>query len=539
MRIQIATTILGMSVSLILLAKDALAFTVMPSISSPSFSKSSQYSAQFASVTDTDSDSDLLQGCLDKLEKRIKGGPGALSDSEVAELKDAMSQIAESLDSAPPKHDYDETQLRSAVVDLNTTAVSAMLEAGLKMDKETTDAAFWAVVKSIDDAEEQDKALSADVPRMIHHIFDADMEQLLERYDDTITTNLTCMQPDESVDLSSHKMAYIFDDSSHKDLPLAEGRRCEDGDCCDACSRNVFPTFALDSETDRETFPGLNALTFNKVYGVSTGTILQFVRLIERVRRTMSYEYGVPLKSLLPLQAYSRKYVAGSTQQGGGGGEGDFVTLHTDESTHAGYHYSCVIYLSTQGEDFEGGDFVFNDPAPKAEKTDGDANSKTAEGDSDDDEVPDELLAALARGELPDDIPWLDDVEDEEDLAKGDDYYESLNDEIRSAGRILNPYHPKKGAAVIFTSGWENMHEVEKITSGVRFAVPAFFTTCPVPEMAYEQMAVGKPKSDDDIADDWLHLLFANRKQSPMESAGRVRELLMKWHCLCAPLNEH
>ena len=46
---------------------------------------------------------------------------------------------------------------------------------------------------------------------------------------------------------------------------------------------------------------------------------------------------------MLPLQAYARKYVAGTTQQGGGGGEGDFVILHTDEATHSGYHYSCVL----------------------------------------------------------------------------------------------------------------------------------------------------------------------------------------------------
>jgi hypothetical protein len=69
----------------------------------------------------------------------------------------------------------------------------------------------------------------------------------------------------------------------------------------------------------------------------------------------MAHEYGLELKTLLPLQAYSRKYVAGTTQKGGGGGEGDFVTLHTDEATHSGYHYSCVLYMSTQGEDFQGG----------------------------------------------------------------------------------------------------------------------------------------------------------------------------------------
>lgn len=46
------------------------------------------------------------------------------------------------------------------------------------------------------------------------------------------------------------------------------------------------------------------------------------------MRRTIAHEYGLRLKMILPLQAYFRKYVAGSTQLGRGGGEGDFVTLH-------------------------------------------------------------------------------------------------------------------------------------------------------------------------------------------------------------------
>ena len=133
-------------------------------------------------------------------------------------------------------------------------------------------------------------------------------------------------------------------------------------------------TFSLSSQA----FPGLESFTFNNVERVPAGTILQFVRLIERVRRTMAYEYGLDLAKILPLQTYSRKYVAGQSQQGGGGGggEGDHVILHTDESTHTSYHYSCVIYLNTQGEDFEGGDFIFNDPKegyeepPRAEDDD-------------------------------------------------------------------------------------------------------------------------------------------------------------------------
>ena len=95
---------------------------------------------------------------------------------------------------------------------------------------------------------------------------------------------------------------------------------------------------------------------------------------------------------------------------------------------------------------------------------------------------------------------------------------------------MLTPRSPTKGSAVIFSSGWENLHQVEPLRSGVRLAIPAFFTTCPVPEQAYQQMHVGKPSSDEQIADDWLHLLLAHRAESPVESVGRVKELLMKWH---------
>ena len=482
----------------------------------------------------------------------------------------------------------------AAVKQLDADRVTELLqEDGTALDEATTDAAFWAVVAAVDEAEANDQAVSPNVPRMLHHIFAADVQHLLDHRPPQ-TLNLTCMQPKEEGLQSAHQMNYIFDDSSHKDLPLKEGRRCEDGRCCDACSRLIFRDFATPSECSMETFPELASLTFNDLKQVSTATILQFTRLVERVRRTIGIQYGLPLSHILPLQAYSRKYVAGTTQQGGGGGEGDFVTLHTDEATHSGYHYSSVMYLSTQGEDFEGGDFVFNDPSE--EEDGGDATVASTEADITSEEDEEEAAAAalmaklLAGEELPDDTEEAvassssgDDIDDDDEEAAAaalmakllageelpddtdetdvtstsdlvdnhwadDDpeeyedieYFNSLKDKMRRSGRKLTPFHPTRGAAVIFSSGWENMHEVEKITSGVRYAVPCFFTTSPVPEVAYEQMAVGKPKSDEDIADDWLHLLLARREgETPPESVGRVKELLMKWHYLCTPLSEH
>jgi len=414
----------------------------------------------------------------------------AVTKPEEEKKPAAPAQSAPVVASAPPKVlDADvQRRLETAASTMDAKTVTSLLESGAEMNEETTDAAFWAVVRAVDRAESLDQPLPAEVPQMLHHIFDADLRHLLTR--EQQRTNITCMQPTQE-GINTIGMNYIFDDSAAMDLPLEEGRRCEDGNCCDACSRNIFPTFATDGELDFEnTFQGLNSLTFNDLEKVSAATIIQFTRLIERVRRTIAHEYGLDLSTILPLQAYSRKYVAGTTQKGGGGGEGDFVILHTDEATHSGYHYSCVMYMSTHGKDFEGGDFVFNDPLPEGTEE-----------------------------------------EEWEHLP--------LEEQRRRTGRQLTPFSPVRGSAVIFSSGWENMHEVEKITSGTRYVVPCFFTTCPVPEQAYEQMHVGKPKTDEDIADDWLHLLLAHREETPIEAAGRVKELLMKWHYMCAPLSRH
>ena len=97
---------------------------------------------------------------------------------------------------------------------------------------------------------------------MLHHIFAANLRHLLTR--EKQTTNVTCMQPKkDSKETNARAMNYIFDDMAHKDLPLMEGRVCADGRCCDACSRNIFPTFATEAECNLKTFPELKSLTFN------------------------------------------------------------------------------------------------------------------------------------------------------------------------------------------------------------------------------------------------------------------------------------
>merc|ERR1739844_375979 len=100
-----------------------------------------------------------------------------------------------------------------------------MYKAGYVMDEDTTDLAFRAVVRAIDDAEANDLAIPINATNMIHHIIDADMVNLLQR--EKITTNVTCMQPDDSTGTAgaARKMNYVFDDGDHKNLPLMEGRK--------------------------------------------------------------------------------------------------------------------------------------------------------------------------------------------------------------------------------------------------------------------------------------------------------------------------
>ena len=48
----------------------------------------------------------------------------------------------------------------------------------------------------------------------------------------------------------------------------------------------------------------------------------------------------------------------------------------------------------------------------------------------------------------------------------------------RKFGEELTPFHPSRGAAVIFSSGWENMHEVVAHEWG-GFAVPSVLHDVP------------------------------------------------------------
>ena len=180
--------------------------------------------------------------------------------------------------------------------------------------------------------------LSNDVPRLLRQAFDQDFEQLM--LGEKVVTNVTCMQPaDEGCG------SELFSDELLK-LALKPGRVCEGGACGEACSRVAFPRFASRDECEafRELLqssitPPLHHFELAKCAFRSLRTTLVFVRLVERMRRAIAHEYGLPLATVVPAQAFVA-CLAGAQEKKQGG-------LHADESSFPEFHYSCVLYLST------------------------------------------------------------------------------------------------------------------------------------------------------------------------------------------------
>ena len=156
-------------------------------------------------------------------------------------------------------------------------------------------------------------------------------------------------------------------------------------------------------------------------------------------------------------------------------GGGSHTPTHCDEAICGEYHFSCVLHLDTQGDGFEGGDLVFSDEPG--------ADSGGGEGD------------ASAGGE-----------------------------------RVLTRLSPQRGRALLFTSGWENLHYVDAIASGVRHALVTFFMTRAAWARDGEDDVRG-PVAAEDVADALLHFVL---RAEDAEDEGQFTAL---WHSMfAAPL---
>ena len=287
-----------------------------------------------------------------------------------------------------------------------------------------------------------DATLHEDVPALLRAVFDADMHRCASL--ESKACSLPCRRPAAGVD------GYGLFDDELIDLSTEAGRVCKGGSCCDSCSRVWQDRFATEEECEvlcRRCASLMPLASRNEEATLTlarcaeardVGATLLLLRLIERMRRAICRAYSLPLEALSPESAFVSRIPCGASSE-------NYGRLHADESSNAAFHYSAVVYLTTQGEDFEGGDFVFSD------------DSCTVLTSSDSMTI-DQLVAearASGEGQIGSNTA--------RDVAEGE--------------RRLTRLAPIRGRAVFFSSGWENLHFVDAVTSGTRISLPMFFTT--------------------------------------------------------------
>lgn len=367
--------------------------------------------------------------------------------------------------------------LFSVFPSLTTGSAGLTIQQRASCNRQLADTNFEAALihcEACDAAPHGTSSLSAEVPKLLRRVFDADFEEFMQANAEVRTVqNVTCMRPVDGVD---PKSVGCFNDELLR-VPLTEGRLCKGGVCSGECSRIQLPLLATPAEcvlfrdlADAFMNPPDEAPISNLHLGSAVAhdranlrTTLLYVRFIERMRRAIAFEYGLELGAIRPRQTFVSRII----------GHPDMSRkrdLHADEASFGQYHYSAVLYLSTHGEDFEGGRFIFSDPPP-----------------SDDQQ----------RRGAPSSV----------EVVKG---------------RALSPVEPTVGSAVLFSSGWENMHFVEPLTAGCRFSLPAFFTTQPADGARYHM------GDDDAIAETlWQTLLKP-------ETEHDFAHFMENWHGLLA-----
>jgi hypothetical protein len=378
-----------------------------------------------------------------------------------------------------------------------------------------------------------------EVPRLMDSLFDDDFERLQERSTREVQ-NVTCMCPCPGTDGQQ-----LFGDEllEFRVLSTRPGRQCQGGDCGSACSRVSIKGLATQEEA-RTLQQRANALMDTAARKpVGTGetnlevtacaqagdarTTLLLLRLIERLRRCVALEYGVPLDRLHANYGFVNRIDAD-----GGALHSSYGIIHADESSDSGYHYSGVLQLGTQGEHgFEGGDFAFTDPIDADEA----AALEAALNDAMDEEY--EQSRGGGGGATP-----QQEGEEASALSMDDGEREMRAAMIASAlltAQNQQRFATERGRALIFSSGWENVHFVDAVTSGVRFVLPVFFGMGP-PRPRTQPTAGGEESKCSPAGESVASELGAEADQQEEEAVGSrlpsVEEVCAMWATASASL---
>ena len=198
----------------------------------------------------------------------------------------------------------------------------------------------------------------------------------LETSEARLAVNLTCLRPEDEEAVDSESGSYEKFNDELLALDLRPGRLCSGGKCNEACCSRVFlRRFATADEcADLRSFaeqmmpPPAPLELRHDVYlrdaaaAAAAGTSPSefyplFIRLVERMRRALAREYGLPLKRLRPRLSFVSRVCAPDE-----GGLWDVGELHADECSDSSYHYSGILYLNAgRGDAFEGGELCFVD----------------------------------------------------------------------------------------------------------------------------------------------------------------------------------
>lgn len=165
---------------------------------------------------------------------------------------------------------------------------------------------------------------------------------------------------------------------------------------------------------------------------------------------------------------------------------------HVDQDNTAHYHYSGLMYLSTHGDDFTGGQFEFLDAAPPIPAAGADGADETG--------------AAGRKGK----------AKKRRGKKRRAGAQEGGGEESTDGGASPPPppppptvnstILPRAGRLLLFTSGKENLHRVAPVTGGERLVFSMWFT-CDA-RMAFTTFLDGK-----------AHVTFENRDRDAVEGA--------------------
>ena len=172
------------------------------------------------------------------------------------------------------------------------------------------------------------------------------------------------------------------------------------------------------------------------------GNHATFQRVVERLRHGTARSLGVPLERLKLASAFLSRMDEFK--------RGDEYTLHCDESSFSHFHYSAVLWLNTYRKD---------DSSMGYESANDNDNANTCATRTR--KLSSEEKGFFSGGRLR--------------FFRGQIDEEGMGEVTRLLPEIT--IEPRTGRAAFFSSGWESMHQVERVKRGARYALPVFWTT--------------------------------------------------------------